>query len=48
MTYLDDHRDLAAQLAQGGLLIVGALRQYLDQPATTAAAPESVQRIDIS
>lgn len=51
LTYLDDHRDVAAQLAQGGLLIVGALRQYLEQPAggtAPAATSEPVQRIDIS
>ena len=31
LTYLADHRELSAQLAQGALLIVGAVRQYLDQ-----------------
>jgi hypothetical protein len=51
LTYLDDHRDVAAQLAQGGLLIVEALRQYLDQPAAgtaPAATSEPVQHIDIT
>ena len=49
LTYLDGHRELAAQLAQGALLVLSALRQYLDQPtAATSPAPEPVQRIDIS
>ena len=34
---------------QGALLVLSALRQYLDQPtAATSPAPEPVQRIDIS
>ncbi len=55
LTYLADHRELSAQLAQGALLIVGAVRQYLDQSpgsptAPSAASPPqaSVQRIDIT
>lgn len=59
LTYLKDHRELSAQLAQGALLIVAALRQYLDQPGaprSTAhptpggptAPSATVQHIDIS
>ena len=39
LTYLGDHRELSAQLAQGALLIVGAVRQYLDHPSMSPAAP---------
>ena len=58
LTYLADHRELSAQLAQGALLIVGAVRQYLDQSPGSPTAPStasppapsqaSVQRIDIT
>lgn len=59
LTYLHDHRELSAQLAQGALLIVGAVRQYLEQPLAAPAPPPassrppdpsraSVQRIDIT
>lgn len=55
MTYLKDHRELSAQVAQGALVIVGALRQYLDQhqdrtPAPTSGPPatSTVHPIDIS
>ena len=57
LTYLRDHRELSAQLSQGALLIVGAVRQYLDQPGAPAPpthprppapSPASVQRIDIT
>ncbi len=57
LTYLRDHRELSAQLSQGALLIVGAVRQYLDQPGAPvppahprppAPPPASVQRIDIT
>jgi hypothetical protein len=59
LTYLSDHRELSAQLAQGALLVVGAVRQYLDHPFPATSAPSSsspspapppatVQRIDIT
>ena len=53
LTYLKDHRELSNQLAQGALLIVTALRQYLDNSGTGGAdtsrpTPATVQHIDIS
>jgi hypothetical protein len=41
LTYLTDHRELSTQLAQGALLIVGALRQYLEQPPSTPSTPST-------
>ncbi len=53
LTYLKDHQELSAQLAQGALLIVGAVRQYLEHPAAPPSASTSpstawVQHIDIT
>lgn len=51
ITYLKEHRELSGQLASGALLIVGALRQYLDHaPTGTSPSPtrEPVQHIDIT
>ncbi|WP_111765250.1 hypothetical protein [Nakamurella deserti] len=58
LNHLADHRELSAQLAQGALLVVGAVRQYLDHPfpppsapsssSSPAPSPASVQRIDIT
>lgn len=49
VTYLKDHQELSAQLAQGALLIVGAVRQYLEKPPTSPDPSQaSVQRIDIT
>ena len=42
ISYLADHRELSAQLAQGALLIVGAVRQYLDHSPVTSPAPSSI------
>lgn len=40
LTYLADHRELSTQFAQGALLIVGALRQYLEQaPSAQSGHP---------
>lgn len=49
VTYLKDHQELSAQLAQGALLIVGAVRQYLEKPSTSPDPSQAtVQRIDIT
>jgi hypothetical protein len=53
MTYLKEHRELSTQLAQGALLVVSALRQYLDHPTgggapTGRPASNTVQHIDIT
>lgn len=57
LTYLKDHQELSAQLAQGALLIVGAVRQYLEHPSaprstssSSSSSPSTawVQRIDIT
>lgn len=50
LTYLREHRELSTQLAQGALLIVAALRQYLDSPAAggPTPTPSAVQHIAIS
>jgi hypothetical protein len=53
LAYLKEHRELSTQLAQGALLIVTALRQYLDNSATgtgPASKPAStaVQHIVIN
>ncbi|MEO5834165.1 MAG: hypothetical protein ABJA16_10480 [Nakamurella sp.] len=57
LTYLKDHQELSVQLAQGALLVVGAVRQYLEQPSAARSTSSSsssspstawVQRIDIT
>ena len=55
LTYLKEHRELSTQRAQGTLLIVTALRQYLDNSAPDGdnggprtPASTTVQHIDIS
>jgi hypothetical protein len=49
LTYLDSHGELSAQLAHGALVIVNALRSYLNVSAASADVPtaEPVQHIDI-
>lgn len=52
LTYLKEHRELSTQLAAGALLIVTALRQYLDHSGSAGSPspqpPATVQHIDIT